>query len=1441
MAERHPVHQPLLGQSGLGSGVTVYRPNLLPYERQIIELAGVSEDEYRFFVQEAYKRAAVRPAEYNHIPEVVNGPVLVPILINIAIGALTTTVAYLLTPKPRSVAPQQSQSISQVTLDSIVGGQRFTPTFGFDSQAELASYGEPIPIAFGRWTGTSGGMLVTPKLVWSRMFSYGKQQGVKLLFVVGEQGVTEGTRPDGIDPPPALQGIFLGNGVLDAIYERDFAFYWKRDTTNNLLRRIKASNLLYGTRGAIAAGDPETNDDIFSCPTRTSENDTGFSAAHSLSNNAEFGCYSPIANGTQYRVNWRVISIPNLLNQRDDPGENGTYERVKIAGSRNDTGWTDEGDDGGTYRSVRPLGMEGVGRGYSRGMGITALNNVGVTDAVGNAIRTVNIGDVIQFTIAHDTIPENYYKGTDREVTVDDINDATIEMRNAADDALQVGEIFMIGRTTWQVINRSLDIWDIDLSNQATRQDQIIELKCIDAGTIGANNYVGVVSQAVLRNDYLVDNNEPVKYAIGPGFYPLMKVAEATIRNTRPCEVTEIGIRSTVFQRLNGLCNFRSVPTPQQLINLDSKRVSVTSGTVNAYIKRASVFTIFLRPAGVDASGNEFTWQPLGEQFCVIGSQPIEQYNFIRLTHPENRQYEFKLVPKNGADIAQHSPDTTEFLYLTNKLGNKTLSSYYYNTPYGTFKLYAVGRKVTKNGIKQNEEFLNEPATLTRTFTNGRPTSVGIVNLIPESDDLQSRVTTTAFIGWYAEPVFDYQNGYNGSFTWQLGQALGIGSADSYPGNAGTLVVRDYTWNISGNRSYKVRYTLEKIANPPDHFSGQQFQWIIREENILESSTGWAAFSEYIISFPVSASNPYKTPSSPAGAPTFTTIGQRRRVASVENYAAVQGRAQGFYEQIFGPARNYNFGDVRTVSIPMNSGAKYIRLNFTSKVVQVLNHWSGQEKQWEAPQVLVSTDPSFVSTNWIVGDEFTYTEVVSASNPFREPGSVIGMQFIIEALGQTVTETYTNVGRVFESQSQYVDLSVYGNLVEKSNASNPEHTVVYVNEITSNPQAPQYSGLTTAGLALKASRNFTSLDQVRFWIKNGIPVKRFHPDEASETKPSNLFCDLVHYLLTDRVAGIGAQLNMSINNAPLIDTASLTTTARFLKTNNLFFDGALASTVNIRQFIADTAPFMLCNFVIKDGKFGLVPALPTTVNGAISTNPVAIKQLFTAGNIFEDSFELTYISSEERKDFQAVMRFRRERENQLSEERNIVVRWNEAGSTDHALEQFDMTQYCTSQAHAELAARFFMSVRRRITHSVQFKTSPYGISLAPGDYIRVVTESNPYSAAQNGSISATGVITSATTFSDGQYNVLYYKTGSETVVEAVMTVSGGLVQQSALFNSVFTVRSATVSQNVYLVEQLTLDADGAVQISASEFPCDDLLRSLIAQDVTNAARFLVDS
>ena len=209
---------------------------------------------------------------------------------------------------------------------------------------------------------------------------------------------------------------------------------------------------------------------------------------------------------------------------------------------------------------------------------------------------------------------------------------------------------------------------------------------------------------------------------------------------------------------------------------------------------------------------------------------------------------------------------------------------------------------------------------------------------------------------------------------------------------------------------------------------------------------------------------------------------------------------------------------------------------------------------------------------------------------------------------------------------------------------------------------------------------------------------------------------------------------------------------------------------------------------------------------------------------------------------QAVVRYREERQNQLPQERNVVVNW--ADQDDYApLESFDLTSYCTTREHAELVGRYFLSVRKRITHTIRFRTLPYGMGLAPGSYIKVVTEASPYSSARNGVISDTGVVTSVTLLTDGQYSILYYQAGLEDVSSATMTLSDGRVTDSTLYGSLFTIVEATSSENIYMVEQLTLNEDGTVQITASEFPCDSRLSSLIAQDLApdNRARFTFDN
>lgn len=1490
MAIRRSVHQPSDSKGSLVAASRIYEMPLLPFEKQLISILGCSEQEYRWFAAEAQKKSQLRPVEYAHIPDIQNGPVAVAV-VSIAVGIAATAASYILSPKPnlstnikpKEVSSARDQSVVQQQLDNVVGATRFTPTFGFDTTAELANYGSPIPIIFGLYNDIDqvGGVLATPKLVWSRMFSYGTHQAVKLMFVVGEQGKADQLAPDGIIEPD-LSGIFLGNNALNAVYDSNFAFYWKRNTTTSGLSRIRVENKFYGTNATPQSADPNqgwtaARDDVYLCPTASSNYSPGFCGAFTPANNTEFGCYSAIANGSIYRVNWQVISIPRLrdtLLADIDPGAVLRRERIKIAGDRNN-----QLGLGGVY----PAGMPGTGRNYSCRMGIVRLNSttVGVGSPQNGPYQLevpFNEGDEILFLISDSKIPQDAYGD---QVTVDDINSQVAALQRAADDALQVGEIFSIGSSLWQVIRRTKQRFEVDESG-----DQEITLRCIDVSHAFWRS-IGIVSRSVVdawNGIYINDGDTGQITPAGAGFYALTKFSAATVRNTTACEVTEFGIRSVVYQRLNGLANLMSIPSPAQLWKADNDRINISNGTITSYIARSSVFTIYVRRAGLDASGNEYVFQRIPVDFVVTGNQPVAQYHFIRIFHPLSSgplEYEYKFVPRPAADVRNMSTDTKLVQLMaaaSNQQGNISLLTAVPN--YGEFKIQSTGRLVSRKFITKNQEFYSNVQTQNSLFIKDFPATVGIDTLLPDDQPETTSYVTGVKMVEYDRPadqtaglISDPSNakaGRIGAFTFD---AFGDPDNDSLPsGWTKTFRTKEY---VTGNRWVELEWTAQKETLPSGHYARNNGQthnwtagWVTRGLGIrvVRSSPGWDNLSRFAVrrgkdstatnpnsGSTYSNSNPFAINHPQVG--KMDMSGYVLEVDGVQSSVFVYGREQGYAYELFGRAQNRSVGSTASATINgTSSDGKSIQLVLSSEVYYDGNHWSGESHLWRAIRINVVNNELVTSRSWNTGDVFEHKVSVSASNPFaqhyKNQNKQIGIRYVIEAVNQIeITSSDISGDREFEGQSQINDLSFYRGFVEKSNDSEPEHSIVYVNEIVDNKITPLYSNLTTAGLVLRSSRAFTRLDQLRVWLGKGVPVLRLHPDKTtyeSNTNslsynasdgPSNLFTDLVFYLLTNFQAGLGGTLYMSAANPNLIDVEKMQETSKFLYTNKLFCNGAIDQKVNAREFIGANAPNFLCMFVISDGKFSLQPALPVNSNGSISVNPVTIKQIFTSGNILEDSFELEYLEAEERQRFTASLRFREERKNKLPQERTITLRFADGDDGLDAVETFDLTQFVTSQHHAEMVGRYFLSIRKLVTHNVKFQTTLSGLNLAPGDLIKVITEVSPYSAARNGVVDASGNITSATSISDGQYDVLYYPINSEDVLRATMPVSNGTVTDSKFYSSVFTIYETSSSRSVYMVEQLSVTEDGLVEVVASEYPCDSNDVSELAKLVTTPAAF----
>jgi hypothetical protein len=1408
-------------------GITdLSRLPLLPFERELVAALGCSEAEYRAFTVEAMKRSQVRPAEYDHIPDIAAGPavfvtaaaaaasggtltagltVLGSVLLNVAVGLAISAIGFLLTPKPKQQGQAQSRQ-----LPSVTGADRFSATSGFDTQADLANYGDPVPIIFGQYTGDTGGVLAAPSLVWSRAFSYGSQQGVKLLMVVGEQGLGEGL------DRPELNGIFLGNSALDAIYSHNFAFYWKRNT--NTFSRIKAQNLAYGTRGTLSSGDTQTPDDIFLCQTIDGQSQPGFCQVYTPSASVQFGTYSAIHNGTDYRVNWKLVAIPNVSDDRnkDDPKDQRLFERIKIAGDY-DLLATNEANI-----LIRNQGQRGTGRGYGRRMGITSLNGVAVTSGRTN-VRQVSPGDKAVFTIAPGTLPKDIYyrvypNGDVIEGTkTDDINSEITAGRRNADELLQLGETIMIGRTVWVVESRALSEWE-----ESERQS--IGLRCVEIFGEGIGASIGLVSEKMITRGIYNDDNGTTNARnglglhAGAGFYPLMRVAFGVVRNTRDCEVTEIGLRSQVWNRANGLCNFQALPSVEAFREAELDGVAIQSGVMTLYLKRTSVWTIYLRPSGTDSNGQEFKWQPLGEQFCVTGETPQNQFNFIRITHPQRNRYEFKMVPKSGADVARHSPDSAVFWRLDAK--SRTPLAGTFSTPYGVFNVFSIGQLVTKGEVAFNPEMATEVNIIPVGRTITIPATVDVNTYLPDTQGDNTSAQQVQFVDWLPSGV---SQGRAGATNYEL-----FGRADytglvrtaeriiTLPSNAGTLTLR-FEGVVDNN--YPATHPF---------FPGQR-AWSVRSITVVASTGGFNIGQNIAVNIPVTPGNPRADPYG------LTSVGMTVRVTQTSGFVP-RGRSAAFGFELFGDAASFPAESRQESAITQTTGSKTIRVVVSAVATRILpadfkSTFPGVTATWTDFRYTV--DPDATGGNWAAGDKVDVTFAVSPANPFKnyQQSQPVGVQLTVLALKTSVQPPINTTARIFEGNSQINDVSFYNSLLSKSNESGPEHEIVYVNEMVSNPIAPEYSKLTTAGLALKASRNFTSLNQLRVWLANGISVRKFQLGAANEVGPSNKFTDLVYYLLTDKTAGAG-----NIVSPQLIDTEKLPATSQFLKQNKLFFDGAIDQPTNIRQFISDLAPFFLCSFVISNGRFSIIPAVPTDTAGSISAQPVKIQQLFTSGNIIENSFSVEYLSTEERKNFQAAVRYRTAPRNQFPEENTLVVSWSDLPESS-TLETFDMTQYCTSRAHAFMTAKYFMSLRRRVTHTIRLRTTPFGLRLAPGDYIRVITQASPYNAANNGVVDSNLNITSVTPLADGVYKVAYWNASFDDVKTENMTVASGKAVEPKFADSIFTLVNDTVSSGTYMVEQLTLSEEGLVDIVAVEFPTTSEFNSLIALDLLNDATF----
>jgi len=655
-------------QPGSRGGAVVpaksYQLPLLPFERDLIATLGISEEEYREFAKEVESR--VRYELLEGVP--VADAVLTPILINLAIGVVLTGVSMLLAPKPaRQSAEKQERKTFEISSQN--GRTKFNNSVGFDGAPALAALGSRVPIPFGMYEPEighpdggvfrqSGGIIVEPLLVWSRMTSHGSFQTIKLLTVLGQAQIEE---------TPKLEGIFIGGQTVSNFAKTNYWVGYKSIKGENRIR------LVDGKYGEAAEGN-DSPAGIFACPTLDGGLEAGFSMAYTPANTTSFGVYQTIPNGGNWRLNWEVVGFPKLENQEDDPIYAIRTKRKKIAGEN---------------AKQREDGMKGIGRPYSNKCGLIAHNE---REYDNPTELTVSIGDRLSYLIDGGQFRyDNTSLNSDSEVGIEDLNSVTNSLRETVDDYMQVGEVLLCNRTLMRVKSRPNTVWRYPESHR-------YELEVI--GFTGANRTIGIIGKRNLQDFVLGEggNEAPYDTYKGTGWYSLSKVDFGSVKNTRATEVTEIGIRANVWARANGLFNFNETPTPKKLEELDEEGYSITGGTINKYMRRTAFFMLAVRdPNNIKGYDNNTEnsieddlfegFDILGDiSFAVTGSAPVDQFSFIRIVHPGKMPLEFRLIPKPSATIIQFKESQNPQVYVLNTAA--PLHSKVVDSPhYGKFQL----------------------------------------------------------------------------------------------------------------------------------------------------------------------------------------------------------------------------------------------------------------------------------------------------------------------------------------------------------------------------------------------------------------------------------------------------------------------------------------------------------------------------------------------------------------------------------------------------------------------------------------------------------------------------------------------------------------------------------------------------------------------------------
>jgi hypothetical protein len=380
----------------------------------------------------------------------------------------------------------------------------------------------------------------------------------------------------------------------------------------------------------------------------------------------------------------------------------------------------------------------------------------------------------------------------------------------------------------------------------------------------------------------------------------------------------------------------------------------------------------------------------------------------------------------------------------------------------------------------------------------------------------------------------------------------------------------------------------------------------------------------------------------------------------------------------------------------------------------------------------------------------------------------------------------------------------------------------------------KYSNMTMMALGVFAGRGIQDLRSISALVTHGKlcrTVENPNAATASSSYAPDIFVDTV----LDKENGIGKYVDVIS-----VDTASLQQAKNFCIGNNLprqeggsainlFMDGMIADVGSWREFWINVAPFSLLELARKNGKDTLVPALPCNGSGEAADNnglPIGfnVSALFTAGNILEGSYKeehLNYGTATE--DIIASVIYRKYNANEVFSTKESVDVSLKNPSGTAIRETFDLSQFVTQKEQAIMFGKLLCNQRRYIRKGIEFQTFPSEAVIAPGDFIYVDVGMEDWDKYSAGVIMDGGSLNSPLLDArpNGTYQFLVYKgqTGETQSFSSVSVSNGVASGLSGYTGWMFVMGTQKPQKRVYRVTELAIEEEGEVSVKALEYPC----------------------